>query len=280
MTDRRAAVGYCETHVVDLIKHAQSNTFSGDSRTDNRILGSLGQTDRRLLWASMESVSLARGTVVELSREPTAYAYFPVQAVLSLFGTIGDGCKVEVGMIGQEGYLGMPILSGHNAHRCHATVQHGGTAWRIPAQLLEQAFHVSEGLRRHLLGYAGICVMQFTQTAVCHRFHSLEQRLCRWLLAMHDRSGLAEIRLTHEELAQAIGGRRPTINAITNNLKRAGAVASRRGFAIILHRQELERRACECYGILSMHIRDTPPAPLPVPPPDQPVFEPGFDMVR
>ncbi|HMU54106.1 MAG TPA: Crp/Fnr family transcriptional regulator [Nitrospira sp.] len=262
---------------VDSIKYAQSDAFGTDSRPDNRILGSLSQTDRRLLCASMELVSLARGTIVETTHEPTAYAYFPVQAVLSLFGTIGDGCKVEIGMIGQEGYLGMPIVSGQAASRGHATVQHAGTVWRMPAHLLDQAFHTSEPLRRRLLAYAAVCITQFTQTAVCHRFHSLEQRLCRWLLAMHDRSGLPEIRLTHEELAQAIGGRRPTINAITNNLKRAGAVASRRGSAIILQRQELERRTCECYGILAKHIRETPPAHVPDPAPDRPTGEPGFE---
>lgn len=262
---------------VDSINYTQPDTVGADSRTDNRILGSLGQTDRRLLCASMELVSLARGTILETTHEPTAYAYFPVQAVLSLFGTIGDGCKVEIGMIGQEGYLGMPIFSGQAVYRGHAMVQHAGTAWRMPAHLLDQAFHVSEPLRRRLLTYAAVCVSQFTQTAVCHRFHSLEQRLCRWLLAMHDRSGISEIRLTHEELAQAIGGRRPTINAITNNLKRAGAVASRRGSAIILQRQELERRTCECYGILARHIREAPLAQIPDPSPDRPADEPGSD---
>lgn len=208
----------------------------------------------------MELVSLAKGTILETTDDPAAYAYFPVQAVLSLFGTVGEGSKLEIGMVGQEGYLGMPICTGHAVHhRGHAMVQHAGTVWRIPAHRLDQAFHVSETLRRRLLAYAALCVTQFTQAAVCHRFHSLEQRLCRWLLAMHDRSGLPEIRLTHEEIAQAIGGRRPTINAIANDLKRAGAMASSRGSAIILHRQELERRTCECYGILAKHILETPP---------------------
>ncbi|BFU94915.1 MAG: hypothetical protein NTNFB02_16370 [Nitrospira sp.] len=82
-----------------LIKDAQPNAFSADSRTDNRILGSLSQTDRRLLWASMELVSLAKGTIVETTDEPVAFAYFPVQAVLSLFGTVGDECKLEIAII-------------------------------------------------------------------------------------------------------------------------------------------------------------------------------------
>jgi CRP-like cAMP-binding protein len=211
----------------------------------------------------MESVALSRGMVVGMTHEPFDYAYFPVEAIISLAGATLDGLSVEIGMVGHEGYLGLPILFGKPIHLYQATVQHHGSALRIPAGVLQEALHASHSLREQLLRYSSVRFVQLAQTAVCHRFHSLEQRLCRWLLSMHDRVRSDEIQLTHEALAQLIGGRRPTINMITNGLKKAGIVEYRRGSLVILDRIAMERLACECYRIMAQAIRDlSKPSPL------------------
>lgn len=204
----------------------------------------------------MESVVLKRGVVVGMMHEPFDYAYFPIEAVISLAGSTRDGLSVEIGMVGREGYLGLPILFGKPIHLYQATVQHPGSSLRIPGGVLQDALHTSRSLREQLLRYTSVHFAQLAQTAVCHRFHSLEQRLCRWLLSMHDRVRGNEILLTHEGLAQLIGGRRPTINMITNGLKKAGIVESRRGSLVILDRTAMERLACECYRIIAQAIRD------------------------
>ena len=141
----------------------------------------------------MESVALKRGMIVGMAHQPFDYAYFLVEAVISLAGTTLDGLSVEIGMVGHEGYLGLPILFDKPIHLYQATVQHHGLAWRIPGGALQDALHASRSLREQLLRYTNVRFVQLAQTAVCHRFHSLEQRLCRWLLSMHDRVRANEI---------------------------------------------------------------------------------------
>jgi CRP-like cAMP-binding protein len=225
------------------------------SQSGNLTLRSLSQTDFGLLNSTMESVALKRGMVVGMTHEPFDYAYFPIDAVISLAGTTLDGLSVEIGMVGHEGYLGLPILFGKRIHLYQATVQHHGSALRVPGGVLEEALHASRTLYEQLLRYSTVRFVQLAQTAVCHRFHSLEQRLCRWLLSMHDRVRDHEIRLTHEGLAHLIGGRRPTINTITNELKKSGIVEYRRGSLVIRDRTGLERLTCECYRIIAQAIR-------------------------
>lgn len=204
----------------------------------------------------MESVTLERGAVLGMTYEPVEYAYFPKEAVMSLVGTTLDGLGVEIGMVGREGYLGLPILFGKPVHMYQTIVEFPGTAYRVPGAILRDALHESRSLREHLLRHSSVRFAQLSQSAVCHRFHPLEQRLCRWLLSVHDRLRTNEIRLTHELLADLIGGRRPTINTIMNELKKSGVVEYRRGSLVILDRKALERLSCECYRVIAQEIRE------------------------
>jgi CRP-like cAMP-binding protein len=123
----------------------------------------------------MESVALKRGTIVGIANEPFDYAYFPLESVISLAGITLDGLTVEIAMVGHEGYLGLPILFGKPVHLYQATVQHHGLAWRIPGGALQEALQSSRSLREHLLRYTSVRFTQLAQTAVCHRFHTIEQ---------------------------------------------------------------------------------------------------------
>lgn len=226
------------------------------SPADNLILRALQQPDYQLLRPSMEAVTLKRGMILGMTHEPMDYAYFPEDAVISLVGTTADGLGVEIGMVGQEGYLGLPFLLGKPIHIYQSTVQHPGMVWRVPGTVLQDALHVSRSLREQLLRYTHVRFVQLAQTAVCHRFHSLEQRLCRWLLSVQDRLRSSEISLTQEWLGQLIGGRRPTISTTTNDLRKSGVVELRRGSLVILDRKALERLSCECYRIIAQEIRE------------------------
>jgi len=199
---------------------------------------------------------LTRGVLVGAVHAPVEHAYFPQDAVISLVGTALDGSGVEIGMVGREGCVGLPILFNKPVHLYQAIVQHGGTAWRLPGPALRDALHESPSLRNHLLRYTSVRFAQLAQSAVCHRFHSLEQRLCRWLLSVQDRMRSNEVRLTHEWLAQLIGGRRPTINTLITRLKKAGMLHYRRGSLVILDRTALESLSCECYRVIAQEIRD------------------------
>ena len=205
---------------------------------------------------SLEAATLPLGMAVGIAHQDFDYAYFPEDAVISLIGTTSDGLGVEIGMVGREGYFGLPLVFGKPMHMYQATVRHPGTAWRIPGGVLNEALHASRSFREHLLRYTSVRFAQLAQTAVCHRFHTLEQRVCRWLLGMHDRVRRGEIHLTHEWLAHLVGGRRPTINTITSRLRKAGVVEYRRGSLAVLDRKGLERRSCECYPVIAQELRE------------------------
>lgn len=202
----------------------------------------------------MESIRLAQGWVIGVANEPMDYAYFPVDAVISLVGTTLDGLSVEIGMVGRESYLGLPVVFGKPIHLYQSLVQHPGSAWRVPGAVLREALHESRSFRDHLLRHTHLRFLQLAQTSVCHRFHHLEQRLCRWLLSMQDRMNSNELHLTHERLAQLIGGRRPTVNTMTTELKRAGVIEYRRASLVIRDRKALERLSCECYRVIAQEL--------------------------
>lgn len=211
--------------------------------------------DYGLLRPALEPAVLKSGTVLNGDHRTAKFVYFPIEAVISLVGSTADGLGVEIGMVGREGYIGLSVLLGHPLPLYQAVVLHGGAARRLPAHVLAQAMHEHPSLREDLLKYSPIRFAQFAQSAICHRFHTLEQRFCRWLLSLHDRVSGTRLPLTHEMISHAIGGRRPTVGTIANNLEKAGFIANRRGSLTIVNRRGLEHRACECYHVVRHEIR-------------------------
>lgn len=204
----------------------------------------------------MDKMLLRRGLVICGMKTRLDYAYFPTEAVVSLVGETEDGLTVEIGMVGREGFVGLSLLFGRPVQLYRAVVQHQGDAWRVPTQALKQALQERPSLRDELLIYSQFRSAQFAQAAICHRFHSLRQRLSRWLLSLHDRVESRRFPLTHEVMAEMLGGRRPSVGTIVNGLEKEGLIEYQRGSLTILDRGRLERMACECYRVLRQEIQD------------------------
>lgn len=204
----------------------------------------------------LEATTLKRGQVLCGMNTELKHMYFPTESVISLVGATADGLGVEIGMVGREGYIGLSLLFGRPVQLYQAVVQHDGHAWRLPAHHLTHALKDHPFLREELLKYSLIRFAQFAQSAICHRFHSLEQRLCRWLLSVQDRVRSPRLPVTHEFISNMIGGRRPTVGTIANGLEQASLIAYRRGSLTILNRKGLEQRACECYRIVRQEMHD------------------------
>ncbi|GKS58084.1 Crp/Fnr family transcriptional regulator [Nitrospira sp.] len=220
------------------------------------FLQGLHQADYRLLNHALTEVHLKRGAVLGGTLDQPDFAYFPIDAVVSLVGTTTDGLGVEIGMVGREGCLALPSLFGRPVTAYQKMVQSAGMTCRLPGQVLRDATQASRTLREHLLRYGSVRVMQLAQSAICHRFHRLEQRLCRWLLSVHDRLERNEIQVTHESLAHLLGGRRPTLNTTIKALRHVGVVEYRRGSVVIKDRKRLESCSCECYRVIASEIRE------------------------
>jgi CRP-like cAMP-binding protein len=217
-----------------------------DRRT-NRLLSLLSDDDYQRLRPHLSQVILDyKKSLYEASR-PIEHVYFPVDGVASLVLTTSDGHSAEVGTIGSEGLVGLPICLGDRVAPSAVYVQVPGNALRMDARIFRVELDRSPSLNLVMLRYAHAFFNQVAQSAACAHLHRLEQRCCRWLLMTHDRIAQDEFSLTHEFLAVMLGVRRPTVTLVMAELARAGIVSHVRGHVRIVDRAGLEGASCECY---------------------------------
>jgi CRP-like cAMP-binding protein len=214
----------------------------------NAILASLPARERRIVRDSGMPVELRAGTVLFNAGDRLDAVYFLTGGLVSLLGSIREGPCVEIGIVGREGCVGLPLLLGADRQQHRAVVQQDGMAYRVPAALFRR--HRLEHVRRAGIRYAHLRMIELSQSAVCNQFHSLQQRLCRWLLSARLRTDGAPLRLTQDMLSQILGAARPAVNILLHRLERMGAVGGRRGIVTVLHRVPLQHSACECYRVV------------------------------
>jgi CRP-like cAMP-binding protein len=181
--------------------------------------------------------------------KPIAFVYFPVTGVASVVNTMMDGSAAEVGTVGNEGMVGLPIILGDTVAPNDVYVQVPGTALRMPADLFREALADSAAMRIVMLHYVHALFNQIAQSAACNSFHTVEQRCCRWLLMTHDRVQTDRFILTQEFLGMMLGVRRTSITLTAKNLKQQELIDYSRGHVRIIDRHGLEQRACECYAV-------------------------------
>ncbi len=184
------------------------------------------------------------------------YVYFPHDAVISLLWKFGDGATVEVGVVGNEGMVGVHALMGVSHQPNQALVQHSGICSRVPSEVVVEEFARGEMFQQLVLRYVHAFITQISQAAACNRRHSVYQRLARWLLQMDERIEVGETQLTQEFLSRMLGARRAGVNEALQRLRDEGLVQTRRGGITILDRRRLERAACECYSFMRQEFEE------------------------
>ena len=203
-------------------------------------------------------------SLYEASR-PIEHVYFPVDGVASLVITTADGASAEVGTIGSEGMVGLPVCLGDREAPSSVYVQVPGTALQMDAGVFRGELEQSPTLKLVMLRYAHAFFNQVAQSAACAHLHRVEQRCCRWLLMTRDRMPSGEFLLTQEFLGMMLGVRRTTVTEVMGTLQKAGLIRYRRGHVSILDPEALRLRACECYDISKLEfdrlLGDTPLAP-------------------
>jgi CRP-like cAMP-binding protein len=224
------------------------------SAVRNRLLAALPAADFELLSASLTLVSLSLKQTLLEADEPIKAAYFVETGMVSYLAYLAGGEAIEVGLIGSEGMVGMPLILGVDSAPAGAIVQMQGTALRISPAALRQAFNESKALHTRLLRYMQALYTQVSQTAACNGHHSLEERLARWLLMAHDRAEGDEFPMTHEFMALMLGVRRSGVTVTAGTLKQAGLISYASGRMTVLDRPSLEATACECYGTVQRHF--------------------------
>lgn len=225
-------------------------TDSTGKAISNVILLALPDEEYALIRPNLEPVDLPQYEILHESAEKIDYAYFLNEGMTSMVALSSDGRSVEVGIVGKEGMVGMPLMMGLQRGTFRAIMQMAGSGVRTPTRVFLELLSSLPTLQSLLGHFALMHGMQTAQLAACNRLHDIDQRLVRWLLMCQDRVDSQSLPLTHEFLAQMLGTGRPSVSLAAGVLEEAGLIENLRGMVRVLNRKNLEAAACECYGVI------------------------------
>ena len=219
----------------------------------NRFLATLPPHDFSLLAPHLRTIPLERGVMLHDVGEEIEHVYFPHSGMVSLVAVMQSGADVETATIGRAGVIGASAGLGAKQSVGRAIVQLPGTGAWLSACQFHAAANRSQGIRDLIVRYNDLLLAQVQQSVVCNALHTMEGRLCRWLLQAHDCMDGNAIPLTQEFLGQVLGVRRTTVTIAAQLLQSSGLIQYRRGLIQIVDRPQLEELSCECYAVVRRH---------------------------
>ncbi|HJS24138.1 MAG TPA: Crp/Fnr family transcriptional regulator [Pyrinomonadaceae bacterium] len=215
------------------------------------MLAALPERDRSRLIPQLEILTLFARETVHENGEELNFVYFPLDCIVVLISSVEAEASVEVGLIGNEGMVGAPILMGAKHSTNQAFILAEGKALRLPGAVLRKEAKRSSRIREVMLTYANALLAQSAQLAACHRYHTPQARLARLLLMTNDRMHNTELRITQDLLSRLLGTRRATVTQAANQLQDSKLIESVRGRIKFVDRKGLEKVACSCYAIIA-----------------------------
>lgn len=246
-----------------MVKNPLPTKSSSKQRSDgdgnhihNEILLRLPRKECQMLFSKLEFVRLKIHHVLHEPGDTLKSAYFCNTGLISILSVFPDGKSVEVGLVGKEGFIGLPLVAGFRTAPTRAMAQLEATAFRVDGEALIVALRQCPELGRQLQRFSQMMNLQATQIAACNRLHEVDERLARWLLMTADRVGSNSVPLTQEFLGQMLGTRRSSVTVAAGILQKAGLIAHSRGDLKITDRPKLEAAACDCYGMMQRQIAE------------------------
>ena len=224
--------------------------FEADSPRQNHLLAALPLEDYERLLPALESGPLPLGSTVYDAGERENYLYFLTGGAVCHLCVLKDGTSAAFAVTGSEGVIGVASFLGGESTPSQVRVVSAGHAYRLKAAVLKTQFKYGGPVQHVLLRYTQALITQMAQAAVCNRHHSLEQRLCHWILSCLDRVSLNELTITQRLIASMLGVRREGITEAAGKLQKAGLIQYNRGYIAVLDRRGLEARVCECYAVV------------------------------
>lgn len=220
--------------------------------TKNQLLAPwlANEETRNYLLPFLRVVSFERNQVLYEQGDKIEFIYFPLDSVVSTLGIIEDGTTLETSMVGREGLVGISAILGSGISRQWFWVLTSGTAMQVESKILDRLLLQNEQALKGVLQFYRSLMTQISQRCVCNTRHTIMDRLCCWLLMLHDRVGGANLRLTQEMIASRLGARRAGITVAAGTLQAMRAIEYRRGQLHIIDRAVLEHTVCECYNIM------------------------------
>jgi CRP-like cAMP-binding protein len=219
----------------------------------NVILLSMCNSEYGLFRPHLEYVELPDHLVLHEAGAKLDFAYFPNRGLISFVVAMEDGKTAEAGVVGNEGFAGIPAAVGLSRSPLQAVVQISGDGFRVEVEALQKILESAPHLQLLLSRFAVVQGMQVAQTAACNRLHEIEQRLARWLLMAQDRVDSGVLPITHDFLATMLGTNRSSVSLAAATLRKKNLIRYTPGAVTIVNRKKLEALACECYGIMQQH---------------------------
>lgn len=217
----------------------------------NYLLAALPEEEFLRIYSKLEPITLSLGDSLYEYGEKMDYAYFPTTAIVSMLYIMENGATAEIGIVGNDGLLGIALFMGGETTTSRAIIQSAGNLVRIKDKDLKDEFKTGGVFQELLLRYTQALLTQISQTAVCNRLHSIEQQLCRWLLMSHDRLQTDKLVMTHDLISNMLGVRREGITLAAQKLAKRKLITNNRGTITVIDRQGLEKAACECYAVVN-----------------------------
>ena len=225
------------------------------AKSSNRLLASLSASTFSEISPHLKIVELRFGEVLAEAGSPIRQIYFPYSGVISLVVELDVGMMIETAMVGRDGVLNAASGLDGKVSLNKGIVQSAGSAGTIEVNRFRRLANEFEPFRSLLIRHEQVLFAQSQQSAACNASHSVEARMCRWLLFMRDLAGSDDLILTQEFLAQMLSVRRPSVSIVANPLQKAGLIKYSRGHVRLLDVKGLEKRACECYGTVKSHYK-------------------------
>lgn len=216
----------------------------------NNLLAALPRLEYERMLPKLEETALVYDTGIYRLNETIRDVYFPNSGIISLLAALDESSSIEVGIVGREGMVGLPVFLGVKMSRVRAVVQGAGVAMKMNAADFQAECRMGGAINGILQRFANSMMVQISQSAVCFRFHVIEQRLARWLLMTSDRMEKDDFKMTQEFLSNMLGVRREAINRAARSLAKQGLVVNTRGATDIIDRKGLEAAACVCYLVV------------------------------
>ncbi len=217
----------------------------------NRLLAALPKEDYQRLHPYLEPVELPQHKILYGAGDHYEYAYFPSHSIVSTVAIMEDGSTTEIGVIGNEGMVGLPIILDTSYTNSTAIVQVGNGGYRIGAKRVKEELDRNGAFKVLMMRYVQARIIQLGQTAACNRHHNLKQRFARWLLTVQDNIQKDEFQLTQEFISQMLGVRRTGVTEVARKFQQADIIRYKRGLIKIISKPRLEACTCECYWLIA-----------------------------
>ncbi len=235
------------------VVRSSHRTNAAGKPVNNALLLSMSNSDYGSLRPHLEYLALPDHLVLHQAGGELEFVYFPNRGLISLVVEMEDGKTAEAGVVGNEGFTGIPAVVRLSRSPLQVVVQISGDGFRVAVGTLQKILESAPDLQLLLTRFAVIQGMQVAQTAACNRLHDIEQRLARWLLMAEDRVDSESLPITHDFLATMLGTNRSSVSLAAGNLQRKKLIRYTPGAVTIINRKKLEDAACECYEIMHRH---------------------------